>query len=144
MSEKTNPEISELLLTLLRKTKRNDISKPLGTEFAREALGPLYAYDMKAIDVLRVVLKAFLELVAEPQFQVSYRHDNDFIFQLLKSPIEMVRYETPGVVYPSGNEQITLLKMINGFVEHMLGEIHLCHIGWCREQLWPEESVKKE
>lgn len=139
MSENTKPQISELLVLLLRKTKRNDINLPLGVEFARQTLGPMYAYDMKAVDVLRVVLKAYLELVAEPQFQVNYRHDNDFIFELLKSPIEAVRYETPGVVYPSGNEQISLLKMIDGFVTHMLGEIHLCRIGWCRGLLWPEQ-----
>lgn len=132
-------KISDTLTALFRSCKRNPDYAP-SYQNIRKVLEPLYHYDMTTIDVTRILLNCYLELLAEPRFQAGTNRMNDVILELLKTPIDAVRRQK-GWLYSVGQEDIvTISDIYQGFNEKMMSAIHLSNIGWCRHVLWPEEA----
>jgi hypothetical protein len=105
----------------------------------RKVLEPLYHYDMTTIDVTRVLLNCYLELLAEPRFEAGTNRMNDVILELLKTPLETIRRQKGFFQNVSSDDEITISNLYEGFNEYMMSAIHLSNIGWCRRVLWPEE-----
>lgn len=136
-------KISDTLLALMRSCKRNADYSPT-IDNVKKVLGPLYHYDMKYTDVLRVMLKCYLELLADPRFEAGHTRMDDVIFELLTMPTEVLCREK-GYFKPfSDLDSLSLKQIYEGFIEKMMSAIHLSNVGWCRHLLWPEESLQNK
>ncbi len=143
-NENASIVIDDTLKALLRFSKREFLKDCIGTreeqiklevDKIRQALGPLYHYEMKIIDIVRVVLGAYTRMLEEPRFQAN-KSDNQF--DLLFAPIEQTRLYN-GLV-PIDNLHMSMYDIAYSYIKHMLLEMMLSNVGWCRHVIWPEEA----
>lgn len=141
-SKETAVVISDLLTVLLQFSKTEFLKQPDNASqmaAVKQALGPLYSFDMKAVDVLRVVHTAYREFLAEPRFE-AHRTDSDF--RLLMAPIEKTRTETlfTKEAFDFDNIQRSMIDICYSYIHHMLSEMMLSNIGWCRDTVFKPEG----
>lgn len=137
-NEKDTIVISELLAVLLKFSKTEFLKDCQPSEEItklKSTLGPLYSFDMKAMDVARVVLNAYQEMIAEPRFEVT-RHD--VTFNLMFAPIERTRRLTMFTekAFDFDNVEIKMIDVCYSYVYHMLSEMMLSNVGWCKHVIF--------
>lgn len=150
LQQETNLEVTEIkeikisatLMALMRSCKRDAEYNNTFTS-TKAVLMPIYSYDMSIMDVIRVMIGAYLELLQEPRFEAGHNRTQDVIFELLSMPIEMKRREN-GIFKPIVlSDTLKLWQVYEGFIEKMMNSIHLSNVGWCRHVLWPKDIIIK-
>lgn len=122
--------ISTGLRTLLIATK--EPRPPTTWQEVGEVLAPVFAFDMSFHDVLVILCGAHQELIAEPRFQVGQPQKQ--AFDLLTAPIKGY-FKVVGL-----QDSMTVEQFYNSMVEHMVSEIRLSRVDWCKHELYPENS----
>lgn len=123
----TESVLNQRLLTLLRFAK-GERSGSTWRDVA-QALGELYHPEMTLADVIHHLVTAYLEVLCEPRFEVgrSGKASED----LLLAPIK--GYQSIDLAGPRSLETAyTVEQFYNAFVIHILGQLSITSIGWCR------------
>lgn len=129
----TESVLNQRLLTLLRFAK-GERSGSTWRDVA-QALGELYHPEMTLADVIHHLVTAYSEVLCEPRFEVgrSGKASED----LLLAPIK--GYQSIDLAGPrSLDTPYTVEQFYNAFVIHILGQLSITSIGWCRD--WYEGS----
>ncbi len=143
-NEKEEIVIDDTLKVLLKFSKREFLNECSGSREEqisaevnkiRLVLGPLYHYEMKLIDIVRVVFGAYNRMVEEPRFQTN-KCDNQF--NLLFAPVEQTRMYNGFAAIDS--TKMSMYEIAYSYIKHMLLEMMQSNVGWCRHVLWPEEA----
>lgn len=123
----TESVLNQRLLTLLRFAK-GERSGSTWRDVA-QALGELYHPEMTLVDVIHHLVTAYSEVLCEPRFEVgrSGKASED----LLLAPIK--GYQSIDLAGPRSLETAyTVEQFYNAFVIHILGQLSITSIGWCR------------
>ncbi len=123
----TESVLNQRLLTLLRFAK-GERSGSTWRDVA-QALGELYHPEMTLADVIHHLVTAYSEVLCEPRFEVgrSGKASED----LLLAPIR--GYQSIDLAGPRSLETAyTVEQFYNAFVIHILGQLSITSIGWCR------------
>ena len=123
----TESVLNQRLLTLLRFAK----GERTGSTWrdVAQALGELYHPEMTLADVIHHLVTAYSEVLCEPRFEVgrSGKASED----LLLAPIK--GYQSIDLAGPrSLDTPYTVEQFYNAFVMHILGQLSITSIGWCR------------
>ena len=115
------------LLTLLRFAK----SERSGSTWrdVAQALGDLYHPEMTLADVIHHLVAAYSEVLCEPRFEVG--RSGKASEELLLAPIKgfhSIDFAGPR----SLTTPYTVEQFYNAFVLHILGQLSITSIGWCR------------
>lgn len=93
-------------------------------DLVAEYLGDLYHYDMKLIDVHRIVYKLYVKMIAEPRFEVGV----EGMYQILLTQV------TDWDFLYNRKNAFTPEEIIEGQLEKMLMGIRLSRIDWIKHQ----------
>lgn len=129
-----NTTLNPRLHTLLRFAK----SERSGSTWrdVATALGDLYHPDMTLQDVIHHLVAAFSDVLCEPRFEVG--RGGKAAEELLLAPIR--GYHSIELAGPrSEDTAYTVGQVYNAFVLHILGQLSIACIGWCRE--WYEGNA---
>ena len=124
----SEPVLNERLLTLLRFAK----SERSGSTWrdVAQALGALYHPDMRLADVIHHLVAAYSEVLCEPRFAVGC--GGKASEELLLAPIK--GYHSIDLAGPRTlDTTYTVEEFYNAFVIHILGQLSITSIGWCRD-----------
>lgn len=115
------------LLTLLRFAK----SERSGSTWrdVAQALGDLYHPEMTLADVIHHLVAAYSEVLCEPRFEIG--GSGKASEELLLAPIKgfhSIDFAGPRSLSTS----YTVEQFYNAFVLHILGQLSITSIGWCR------------
>lgn len=132
-----NKEIkfSNSLKHLLLAIKKSDIE--LNTDLVRHALAKEYCFDLLLGDVIYHLIKLYIEASKEPRFQIPYSHDQGIQFEnIIKAPINgffnLAKYPQ---MNPRLDTTATVEEFYNCIIKHILSELRLANISWCRNYL---------
>lgn len=121
--------MSDRLLVLLRYAK----SEHRGSTWrdVAAALGDLYHPEMTLTDVVHHAVAAFSEVIAEPRFRVG--RGGAAAEELLLAPIK--GYHSVEALGPTRlDAQYTVEQFYNAQIAHVLGQLSIARIDWCRDQ----------
>ena len=130
----TESILNQRLLTLLRFAK----SKRSGSTWrdVARSLGELYHPEMTLADVIHHLVAAYSEDLCEPRFEVG--RGGKAAEDLLLAPIKGFHaIELAGPC--SLDTTYTVEQFYNAFVIHILGQLSITSIGWCRA--WYEDKA---
>ncbi len=125
--------LSDRLVALLRYAKSP--SRASGWQAIPPVLADLYHPEMRLQDVLHHVVAAYEEVLAEPRFCV--RGGTTQAVDLLLAPvkgyhaIEMLMGPKDGL-----QTKYTVEEFYDAIVGHILGQLTITNVGWCRDQLF--------
>ncbi len=123
----TEASLNPRLLTLLRFAK----SERSGSTWrdVAQSLGELYHPEMTLADVIHHLVAAYSEVLCEPRFEVG--RSGKASEELLLAPIKglhSIDFAGPR----SLSTPYTVEQFYNAFVLHILGQLSITSIGWCR------------
>lgn len=123
----TEASLNPRLLTLLRFAK----SERSGSTWrdVAQALGELYHPEMTLADVIHHLVAAYSEVLCEPRFEVG--RSGKASEELLLAPIKglhSIDFAGPR----SLSTPYTVEQFYDAFVLHILGQLSITSIGWCR------------
>ena len=123
----TEASLNPRLLALLRFAK----SERSGSTWrdVAQALGELYHPEMTLADVIHHLVAAYSEVLCEPRFEVG--RSGKASEELLLAPIKglhSIDFAGPR----SLSTPYTVEQFYNAFVLHILGQLSITSIGWCR------------
>lgn len=124
--------ISSRLLALLRHAKSSNPAP--GWQAIAVALGDLYHPEMKLSDVLHHLVAAYEEVLAEPRFKVH--GGTTQAVDILLAPVK--GFHTIEHFGPTEGlaSKYSVEEFYNAIVAHLVGQLRITNIGWCRDQLF--------
>ena len=129
----TESVLNPRLLTLLRFAK----SERSGSTWrdVAQALGDIYHPDMKLADVIHHLVVTYAEVLCEPRFGVGGggKASEDLLLAPIKG-LHSIDFPGPRNLDTS----YTVEQFYNAFVIHILGQLSITNIGWCRD--WFDDS----
>lgn len=127
--ETTNPFENNERLRLLMLFAKNLIHKDAPRDWSSIGLvlADEYHHNLMLKDALHHVLRAYLDAMKEPRFQMPYAHD----------PAHRIQDMLWSVVRPfdNGDTILTIKEVLSRQIEHMLSALMLTHVGWCHKEL---------
>ena len=130
---------SKTLLELLRYSKKPDLE--LSLEEVMAVLEPHYGYHLRALNVFRIVFDNWWLVINEPLFRTGYTVDEK-VYKLLYEPFEKT-WGLSAASYPDDAPK-TIEDVMKVQLFHMLVQMRLTNIGWCRDLLYPEENQSQD
>lgn len=126
------PTLSKSLLLLLRHAKSHD--RDSSWRGAAQVLAPIYSAQMRLVDVITVLLKAYQEALAEPRFELNRGHAN--VEDLILAPVRGLHSMQPfgGAALES---TFNVEQFYNAIVGHLLGQFAIARVDWCTSALYP-------
>lgn len=120
---------SETLQVLLNYVK-GDLKRCTWRDAAL-VLGPLYYHDMKLVDVMSIVLKAYSEALAEPRFEIPAASSalEDLVFAPIKGS-HAVEWPCPA---KGIDTSYSIEQVYNSMLAYMLSNLRLARVDWLRE-----------
>lgn len=129
----------KVLLDLLRYSKKSDRKLTLKEVIA--VLEPHYGCHLHALNVFRIVFDKWWLIVNEPLFRTGYTVDQK-VYKLLNVPFEKT-WGISAAIYPDDAPK-TIEDVLKEQLFHMLMQMCLTNIGWCRDILYPEENQNQD
>lgn len=129
----------KVMLDLLRYSKKPD--QELTLEEAMAVLEPHYGCHLHALNVFRNVFNKWWLVINEPLFHTGYTVDQK-VYKLLYEPFEKT-WGVSATIYPDDVPK-TIEDVLKVQLSHMLIQMCLTNIGWCRDLLYPEENQSQD
>lgn len=117
-----------------------DETKSFAWRAIAASLAPVYHSTLQLKDVLYHVTVAYSFMLSEPRFEVAQRSSAQ-LNTLLLAPIE--GFASVEMFGPSDGlkTHYSVEEVYNAFIAHMMGQISIARIDWCREQLYDLNEV---
>lgn len=116
--------MTETMRALLRYSKKESTSSNW-KDIREEVLGELYHYDMDVIDVFTVIYTVMEAVAQEPKFETRL------------NPLRIMTAPSRGWV---AVRKDSMEEFYGAMIRHMMGELRMTRVDWCRNQLFPFEG----
>lgn len=124
-------KIPDHVLAVLKYSKTQEHS----LENLQKVLHEYYGCNLKHIDLISVLLSIVTYVNQEIQFQSGYRLDKD---KIVTAPITGSMKLGDDIFGPDLDKSFTVKEYLESIINHIVINLSLTNIGWCRNQLYPQ------
>lgn len=133
--------LTETAVALLRFTKQPQ-DKDFNFESLKQVLAPIYSYHMREVDVLRVLLKSYVQMTQIHELEMRHHLSTaDLMEHLLLSPIHSLTNHPKRVTF---KDDMTVQQFYSKMLHCMLSDIMLARVDWCPELMRPHATANAE
>lgn len=122
----------KLLLDYSKAKVSEDVNNPFDWKILASILGPFYHHDMKLVDVVRIILKAYEEAILEKRFEMP----SPTIERILLAPIDgMCAIDHLGV-YRNVDTKYSIEQFYNAMLTRLMNDLRFTRVDWMLDPVY--------